>query len=121
MTALTALQEFCAGLGIDPPDELPIQLLFERSGRVLVESHGQGFILSLSREVSVHRHGVAAAALRAVNPERGLPFPVRAAFHGEETLVLLTSLDGDQIDVPTLDGLIGLLARLADEAEAAAA
>jgi type III secretion system chaperone SycN len=120
MEVLAAVREFCAAIGIAGPRQLPVVLSFERSGRVMVELHEHGVLLSLSRDVSVHRHGVAAAALRAVNPQRGLPFRVRAAFNGEETLVLLSVLDPAQLDVSTLDGIIGLFSRLADEAEAAA-
>jgi type III secretion system chaperone SycN len=119
---LPALGAFCAGLGLDgQPQALPVVLDFERTGRLHLEEDASGsLVVYLARHVPAWREGVALAALRAVHPDRGLPHAVQAGFHGEETLVLLARLPAEQVDTPALDGLLGLLARLADEAEAAA-
>ncbi len=118
MTALATLQEFCQGIGLPAPQALPVALVFERAGRVAIESRDDDhFLVFLSRQVPVHQHGVARAALRAVDPARGLPFLVRVAFRGEDTLIFVASIAASQLDIPTLDHLVTLLARMADEAE----
>jgi type III secretion system chaperone SycN len=120
-----AVRDFCASLGLGlrgAGPTLPLVLDLERSGRVHIEQEDGGdFAVYVVRTVPEHRAGVAAAALRAVHPDRGAPYRVKAAFRNEDTLILLARLPEDRLDVPTLDGLIRLLARLADEAEAAGA
>jgi hypothetical protein len=54
-----------------------------------------------------------------VHPDRGLPFTVKAAFRGEDTLVFLARIPEERVDLPTLDAIMQLLRRLANEAEAA--
>lgn len=119
MSGQAAVAEFCAQMGL-PPSGLPVVLSFERSGRLHFEEHDGVLTALLSRSVPLHQAGVAAAALRGVHPDRGLPFTVRATFRGEDLLVLLAQLPAGQVDLPTLDSLVRLLTRLADEAVAAA-
>jgi len=120
MSADAAVDELCASIGV-PPQELPLALKFERAGDLFIERRRGGFLLLyLARPVPAYRPGVAAAALRLVNPDRGLPYPVRAAFAGEDKLVLLTRLPEQEVDLPTLDAVMQFLTRLADQAEAAA-
>lgn len=125
MSGHAAVRDFCASLGLGLPGAspgLPLVLDLEHSGRVHIEREDGGtFAVYIARTVPEHREGVAEAALRAVHPDRGTPHPVKAAFRNEGTLVLLARLPEDRLDVPTLDGLVRLLARLADEAEAAGA
>lgn len=119
MSGQAAVSEFCAQMGL-PPAELPVVLSFERSGRLHIEERDGVLTALLTRRVPLHQAGVAAAALRGVHPDRGLPFTVRAAFRGEDLLVLLARLPAEQVDLPALDSLVRLLARLADDAVAAA-
>lgn len=119
MSNTSAIDEFCAALGL-PPAEPPLVFEFERSGRVHIDRAGEWVTVSLLRPMPLHRSGAAAAALAAVHPDRGLPLPVRAAFLGEETLVLLARIAERRLDLPTLDAAVGLLSGLAGEVEAAA-
>lgn len=114
-----AIAEFCASLGL-PGGEPPLAFEFERAGRVHIERAGEWVSVSLLRPVALHRRGAAAAALAAVHPDRGLPLAVRVAFRGEDALVLVARIAERELDLPALDGAIGLLSRLADEIEAAA-
>ncbi len=118
MSAEAAVQELCATMGVGAR-ELPLVLRFERSGELHIERSNDGILIYLAREVPGYRHGVAAAALRAVHPDRGLPFVVKAAFRGEDTLVFLARIPEERVDLPTLDAIMQLLRRLANEAEAA--
>ena len=118
MSAESAVQDLCASMGVGAR-ELPLVLRFERSGELHIERCPGGILIYLAREVPEYRTGVAAAALRAVHPDRGLPFLVKAAFRGEETLVFLVRIPEDRVDLPTLDAVMQLLTRLANEAEAA--
>ncbi|MEJ0017905.1 MAG: hypothetical protein WDN25_15325 [Acetobacteraceae bacterium] len=118
MSAEAAVQELCAAIGVRA-GELPLVLRFERSGELHIERQDGGIVIYLARQVPEYRTGVAAAALRLVHPDRGLPFTVKAAFRGEETLVLLVRIAEEHVDVPMLDSVMHLLTRLADEAEAA--
>jgi type III secretion system chaperone SycN len=120
MSAETAVQDLCAAIGV-APRPLPLVLRFERSGEVHIERGEDSLVIYLARHVPAYRSGVAAAALRAVHPDRGLPFRVKAAFRGEETLVLLVRIAEAQADLPVLDAVVKLLTRLADEAETAGA
>jgi type III secretion system chaperone SycN len=118
MSAEAAVDDLCAAIGVGA-QPLPLMLRFERSGDVHIEKR-EGFVLVyVARNVPLHRRGVAAAALRLVHPDRGLPHPIRAAFRGDDTLVLLCRLPENRVDLPTLDGIMQTLVRLADEAEAA--
>lgn len=122
MSAHPALRALCESMGLPAgmaaPDR-PLVLEFERSGRLEIgEEADGGFAIALARPVSPHGDGVAAAALRAVHPDRGMPFAVKAAFHGDDRLVLLARLAPEEMQLPTLDRLIGLLVRLAEQAEA---
>ncbi len=119
MSALGTVQEFCRSIGVSEPDSLPAELLFERAGQVTIESDEADVLISLRREVSLFREGIAAAALEAVNPERGLPFRVHAGFLAEDTVVFLMAIAETQLDLPTLDRAISLLASLAAQTEAA--
>lgn len=119
MSAETAVRELCASIGVGARD-LPLVLRFERSGEMHIERSKDGIVIYLARAVAEYRTGIAAAALRAVHPDRGLPFLVKAAFRGDETLVLLVSVPEENVDLPTLDAVMRLLTRLADETEAAA-
>lgn len=118
MNAETAVQDLCAAIGVGPRT-LPVVLRFERSGEIRMESREDGLVVYLARQVPEFREGVAAAALRSVHPDRGLPFRVKAAFRGADTLVFLTRIPDDRVDLPTLDAAMRLLARLAEEAEEA--
>ena len=118
MTAESAVQELCAIIGV-PPRSLPLVLRFEHSGDLHIERRGRHIVIYLARQVPVYHAGVAAAALRLVHPDRALPFPVKAAFRGEDTLVLLVRIPEARVDLPTLDSVTRLLTRLAREAEAA--
>jgi type III secretion system chaperone SycN len=118
MSAEPVIGAFCAALGL-PPHALPLVLSFEHAGQLHLEQR-DGFVLAyLTRRVPLYRRGVAAAALRAVHPGRGLPFAVHAAFCGEDVLVLLVRLPEETVDLPALNAVLQLLSRLADEAEAA--
>lgn len=118
MSASGAVAAFCAQLGL-PPAELPVVLEFEHSGRLHIEAAGEGVNVSLVRPIPLHRTGAAAAALAAVHPDRGLPVPVRAAFLGEDALVLVARIDRARLDLPTLDAAVGMLTGLARDIEAA--
>jgi type III secretion system chaperone SycN len=113
-----AIAEFCASLGL-PAGEPPLAFEFERSGRLHIERAGEWVTVSLVRPMPRHRSGVAAAALSAVHPDRGLPLMVRAAFLGEDALVLVARIAERKLDLPTLHTAVGLLAGLAGEVEAA--
>jgi type III secretion system chaperone SycN len=119
MSGSAAIAEFCNSVGL-PPAEPPIAFEFERSGRLHIERAGDWVTVSLVRPMPLHRTGAAAAALAVVHPDRGLPLPVRAAFLGEDELVLLTRIPEDQLDLPMLNTAIGLLSGLANQVEAAA-
>ena len=69
MSAEAAVQELCATMGVGAR-ELPLVLRFERSGELHIERSNDGILIYLAREVPGYRHGVAAAALRAVHPDR---------------------------------------------------
>ncbi len=120
MSAESAVHDLCASMGVGAR-ELPLVLRFERSGELHIERCPGGILIYLAREVPEYRSGVAAAALRAVHPDRGLPYssPEGAAFRGEEALVFLVRIPEDRVDLPTLDAVMQLLTRLANEAEAA--
>lgn len=117
MSADAAVAQFCAQLGL-PAARLPLVLSFERSGKLHLEERDGTITVILARPVPPHQSGVAAAALRAVHPDRALPFPVRAAFKGEDTLVLLSRIPSDRVDLPALDSVVRLLSKLADDAVA---
>ena len=122
MSAHPALAELCESIGL--PGSLPLRgrplvLQFERSGRLEIEEQVSGdFAIVLARPVSPHGQGIAAAALRAIHPDRGLPFRVKAAFRGVDQLVLLARLPPADMQLSTLDRLISVLFSLADQAEA---
>jgi type III secretion system chaperone SycN len=120
MSAETAVHDLCAAIGVGPR-ALPLVLHLERSGEMHMEAREDSLVVYLARQVPEFREGVAAAALRAVHPDRGLPFRVKAAFRAVDTLVFLMRIPEDQVDLPTLDAAMRLLTRLADEAEAAGA
>lgn len=116
MSAEAAIADFVSAVGL-PPQAAPLVLRFERAGRLHLETRDGFVVACLTRDVPLYRTGVAAAALRAVHPDRGLPFVVHAAFRGEATLVFLCRLPERSVDTSTLDRVLGLLSRLADEAE----
>ena len=120
MSADAAIQDLCAAIGV-APRELPLVLRFERSGDLHIERRGDAIVVYLARHVPLYRHGVAAAALQAVHPDRRLPYVVKAAFHGDETLILLARMREQDVDLPALGAITRLLTRLADEAETAGA
>lgn len=118
MSADAAVRDLCAAVGVRA-SPLPLVLRFERSGNLHIERRNNDIIVYLARSAPAYRTGIAAAALRAIHPDRGLPFPVRVAFHGADTLVLLCRLPEVEVDLPTLDSIMQLLCRLADQAMAA--
>lgn len=117
-----ALRELCESMGLPAALAMPgrpLVLEFERSGRVEIEEEAAGgFAIALARPVSPHSDGVAAAALRAVHPDRGLPFAIKAAFRGDDQLVLLARLAAEEMQLATLDRLLSVLVSLAERAEA---
>src|SRR5262249_32020364 len=102
------------------PTELPLALEFERSGRVHIDRTGDAVTVSLVRPMPLHRTGAGAAALAVVHPDRRLPLAVRAAFLGEDALVLSTRIPEARLDLPPINTAIGLLTGLANEVETAA-
>ena len=107
--------QFCATLNM-PPQRLPLSLQFERSGRLQIDHRGNDYCVLLARPAPQYQEGVAEAALRAVHPDRGLPFSVRAGFSGDDTLVLLARIPDREFDLPTLERLLAALTSLADDA-----
>ncbi|ULJ74457.1 hypothetical protein [Rhizobium gallicum] len=118
MSADAAVQAFCSLMGL-PLQTPPITLRFERSGDLHMESRDGSFVMYLTRAMPLHLKGAAAAALRAVHPDRTLPFVVHVAFHGEALLVLLIGMTEERIDLPTLETAAQVLVRLVDEIDAA--
>lgn len=115
MTGHEAVAQFCSALGL-PPQGAPVSMQFERSGRLQIEPREDGFVVLLARPAPPYLHGVAARALRLVHPDRALPFPVKAAFRGDDTLVMLARIAAVDLDLPTLERLVALLASLAADA-----
>ncbi|GLS30842.1 type III secretion chaperone SycN [Mesorhizobium albiziae] len=119
MSAEAAIQAFCSAMGL-PPQTPPLTLRFERSGNLHLECRDGSFVMYLTRAMPLRRKGAAAAALRAVHPDRALPFMVHVAFNGEALLVLLIGMAMDRVDLPTLESAAQVLVRLIDEIDAAA-
>ncbi|CCB66708.1 chaperone protein sycN [Hyphomicrobium sp. MC1] len=121
MSSHSAIATFCESLGIPLSPiglSLPLALEFERSGTLRLEENGAGgYWLTLAREVPLHRRGVAAAVLRAAHPDRSMPLRVKAGFHGDETLVLMTGLAKEVADAPAIASALRMLVRLADEVD----
>lgn len=122
MSGETAIATFCGTLGLPLPTagvSLPFALQLERSGTFrMEEDRAGGYWLTLARPVPAYHGGVALAALRAVHPDRALPIRVKAGFHGEETLVLMTRLAAQATDAPSIEAALRILVRLADAVEA---
>ncbi|MER8791429.1 hypothetical protein NKH71_26860 [Mesorhizobium sp. M0983] len=119
MSAHASIQAFCSAMGL-PPQAPPLTLRFERSGNLHIECRDGSVVMYLTRAMPLHRQGIAAAALKAVHPDRALPHMVNVAFYGEALLVLLISITENRVDLPTLESGAQVLVRLVDEIDAAA-
>ncbi|NRP75103.1 Chaperone protein SycN [Ensifer psoraleae] len=118
MSADAAVQAFCSAMGF-PLQTPPVTLRLERSGNLHMESRDGTFVMYLTRAMPLHRKGAAAAALRAVHPDRALPFMVHVAFYGDALLVLLIGMAEERIDLPSLETAAQVLVRLGNEIDAA--
>lgn len=117
MSFVATIRQFCSSIGL-PPQDPPLALDMERSGTLRVELTQGKVAVSLARPFPLHREGVADAALRAVHPDRGISMPIRAAFQGDETLVLFALIDEPIFDLSVLEEAFSLLSRLLRDIDA---
>ncbi|WEX91763.1 hypothetical protein PZN02_006078 (plasmid) [Sinorhizobium garamanticum] len=89
------VQAFCSAMGF--PQQLPpLTLRVEYSGYLTQSRDGSNLMCSTRHAASLQ--SLAAAALRAINPNRMLQHVVNVAVFGETLLVLLISRADDLVD-----------------------
>lgn len=116
MNLAAAVADFCRTIGL-PAAPLPLALRFEKSGLLVLEEQNDNLVASLHRTAPRYRAGVAVAALRAVHPDRNLPYAVRAGFRGDETLVFQARVQADRVEPSLLEHVLTTLVAIADSVE----
>lgn len=95
-----ALSQFCQELGIVLP--LPagnvVQLVFEHSGTLQFEQHGEQLTVCLACEIPWHQiQDCIVRAMSAVWSQCAPELPLRCSWLGEQQLLLLITLEARQV------------------------
>ena len=89
----------------------------ESLGTLSFERIADQVFLCLAREFPMHDLDLAERALGAVGLDKGHPFSVRPALHGENALLLTIRLNEKEFTLPNLERCIALLAEIMNTVE----
>lgn len=105
--------------GLQPGASGSVDLSIEQIGRLQLEREGDVALITLARAWPRHAARAARAALDLCHWRENHPWAIQAGVKGEEWLLFTVRLPLTQLDVPTLDRILGYLSNLQDAVEKA--
>lgn len=110
-----ALADYGRALGIDSlefSEQGVVNLAFERTGSLFIERIHDDLLVYLSREIDHPSAEVYALAFYLCHWRHNHPFGVNPALRHDRTLVFSVRLKEEDVNLPTLQQVIGLLGEL---------
>lgn len=111
------IQDFGRNMGIDDLRMAPGETLsmnIEGQGDLFLELAGQDVLIYLARTKNNLGSQAITRALELCHFRENNPHPVHAALHGDDTLIFLTRVPGQDFTLPALTNNLTRLARLHD-------
>lgn len=111
------IMEFGAGMGIENLSLGPsgvVCLDIETMGTLFIEQADEDMLIYLVRRFPQYADEIYAKALTLCHYREALSFAVHAAFKGDDQLVFLARMPGEDFSLPVLEQAIDLLNRLHD-------